>query len=183
MVARHSPDQFFSQGRIFRRFPPHTRTIYRQRLKISCMFRLPMLLAGFFVCCLARFFSASLSLGAPHSPHLFAVVFFDALGKAGACYRPASRSAARAATRSWQADSNIVRSMSCADRLAVAGDEQSALWQAHVERSKAQLKKLRWPRWQARFFRPRSLCLRYGSAHSFDGRRTRPAGACGATVS
>jgi len=91
---------------------------------------------------------------------LFAVAFFEALGKARRHYRRASLAVAK--RRVEMASGLSHRPLDAvADRPALVNDEQQRLWQMHVERNKDQLKNLRWPRWKLSFADRDPYALRY----------------------
>jgi uncharacterized protein (TIGR02302 family) len=128
---------------------------------IVSAFARPLLLAGFFLALAwLGVFSAFYPWAHALALALFVAVFFDALGQARLRFRPATKSMGR---RRLEAASGLKhRPLDLSsDRLAVADEEQAALWQVHLERSRAQLKNLRWPRWKLSFADRDPYALRY----------------------
>ncbi len=125
-------------------------------------FAIPFLFAGLFVA-LAELglFKALYPWAHLAALILFAVFFFDALGKARAQYKPGSLSAAR--RRVEEASGLAHRPLDAViDRPAVQGEAQQVLWRAHQVEAESRLKGLRWPRWKLSFAARDPYALRYG---------------------
>ncbi|HEU0117467.1 MAG TPA: DUF4175 family protein, partial [Alphaproteobacteria bacterium] len=92
---------------------------------------------------------------------LFALFFFEALGRARHEWRPIGFGAAK---RRVEEASNLAhRPLDVIEDRAVQLDaEQQQLWQAHVEQARDQLKSLSWPRWKLSFADRDPYALRYG---------------------
>jgi uncharacterized protein (TIGR02302 family) len=146
-------------------FPGRRQLILAQAIvgleNFARVFARPVLLIGFF------FAFAWLGLFAALYPWahlialvLFATVFFDALGRARAHYRPASLSTAKRRVE-WTSGLTHRPLDVLNDRPAIAGDEQHDLWQTHVERARMQLKNPRWPCWRLTFADRDPYALRY----------------------
>ncbi|MGE3624148.1 MAG: DUF4175 domain-containing protein [Bdellovibrionales bacterium] len=91
---------------------------------------------------------------------VFVLIFFDAVAKARAVYRaPSLSSALRRIEEASHLQHRPLDTLT--DRPAVEGKEQNLLWQAHLERCRAQLQELRWPRWKLSFADRDPYALRY----------------------
>ncbi len=91
---------------------------------------------------------------------LFTLFFFDAVGKARVCWKPASESDAR--RRVEEASRLSHRPLDVPeDRPVTLEPDQLSVWQAHAARAKEQVKNLRWPKWKASFAEKDPYALRY----------------------
>ncbi len=128
---------------------------------IAHVFALPFLLLGFFVAfAWLGLFSVFYPWAHLVALTLFVAAFFHALGVARTHYKPASLSVAKRRVEAASGLSHRPLDV-LTDRPALMNDEQNALWQAHKEQAKTQLKNLRWTRWQLSFADRDPYALRY----------------------
>jgi uncharacterized protein (TIGR02302 family) len=128
---------------------------------IARIFARPLMVAGIFLAL------AWLGLFAALYPWLhlaalvlFTVFFFQALGKARAAWRPVSASDAK--RRVEEASDLAHRPLDVLeDRPVTLDSDQLHLWQAHVERTRAQIRKLSWPKWKLSFAEHDPYALRF----------------------